>query len=181
MYTSGMRGFTALELLIVTGIAGILVLLAAPSLRSFALDSRRTVDINGFVVAVQLARSEAAKRGRPVVLCKSVDGQNCGDNEVGYETGWMVFVNEDDVRPPQRNADETVLYRYLPQSRGSISANRRLFEFRPFGWRSTNGTVTFCDERGAAAARAVIISYTGRPRTAAIGPGDRPLICAALP
>jgi type IV fimbrial biogenesis protein FimT len=175
------RGFTALELLIVMGLASLLLLIAVPSLRTFSLDGRRTVDINGFVVAVQLARSEAAKRGQPVVLCQSEDGRNCGDNGLRYGAGWMVFVNEDDVRPPQRNPAEIVLYRYLPQTRGSITANRRLFEFRPFGWRSTNGTVTFCDERGAAAARAVIISYTGRPRTSDIGPGNRPLICAALP
>jgi hypothetical protein len=40
-----------------------------------------------------------------------------------------------------------------------------------------NGTVTFCDTRGPAAARAVIISYTGRPRVSDRGPGRRPLVC----
>jgi type IV fimbrial biogenesis protein FimT len=93
----------------------------------------------------------------------------------------MVFVNTDDDRPPNRALDEALLYFHAPQTTGSISANRRLFEFRPFGWRSTNGTVTFCDDRGNAHARAVIVSYTGRPRVAAEGPGGRALKCANSP
>ena len=60
---------------------------------------------------------------------------------------------------------------------GSITANRRLFEFRPFGRRSTNGTVTFCDRRGAEQARAVVVSFTGRPRVTRNGSGMAALIC----
>jgi len=92
----------------------------------------------------------------------------------------MVFVNSDDARPPQRSEDEDLLYFHAPRMEGSISANRRLFEFRPFGWRSTNGTITFCDERGQTQARAVIVSYTGRPRVSIEGPGGRELRCARL-
>jgi type IV fimbrial biogenesis protein FimT len=152
--------------------------LAVPGFRDFLLDARRTADINGFIGAVQLARSEAAKRGEPVVLCKTADSLRCGGDELRYDAGWMVFANTDGLRPPDRSADEALLLHYQPQSRGSISANRQRFEFRAFGWRSTNGTVTFCDRRGAAAARAVIISYTGRPRTSDRGPGGRRLDCA---
>jgi type IV fimbrial biogenesis protein FimT len=93
----------------------------------------------------------------------------------------MVFVNEDERRPPDRAPGETLLYAHKPQIRGSITANRRLFEFRAFGWRSTNGTVTFCDRRGQPHARAVIVSYTGRPRVSPEGPGGRALVCAEFP
>jgi len=153
--------------------------LAVPSFRSFLLDARRTADINAFVTAVQLARSEAAKRGIPIVLCKTTDAGDCAGSEIRFDSGWMVFANTDDIRPPQRSAVEDLLLRYEPETRGSIAANRRLFEFRAFGWRSTNGTVTFCDADRRP--RAVIISYTGRPRVADIGPGGRPLVCADLP
>jgi len=37
---------------------------------------------------------------------------------------------------------------------------------------------TFCDERGPRAARAVIISQTGRPRVAASDASGDPLTCA---
>jgi len=153
--------------------------LTVPTFRGFLLDARRTADINAFVVAVQLARSEAAKRGRPVVLCKTDDTYRCAGSDIRYDSGWMVFVNTDGIRPPDRSPVEDLLLRYEPETQGSISANRRLFEFRPFGWRSTNGTVTFCDADGRP--RAVIVSYTGRPRVADIGPGNRPLVCANLP
>lgn len=158
---------------------GTLVAIGTPSVREFLIASRRTVDINGFVSAVQLARSEAAKRGTAVVVCKSIDLLTCGGDELRYDSGWIVFENSDDVRPPSRDASEPLIYAYEPVSRGSIVSNRRLYEFRSYGWRSTNGTVTFCD--ALARPRAVIVSYTGRPRVADVGPGGRPLVCADLP
>ena len=172
-------GVSLWELLCAVSLGAVALSLATPAFRSFLLDARRTADINAFVGAVQFARSEAAKRGVPVVLCKTADGRDCAGDELRYDSGWMVFVNSDDARPPHRDPSEDLLIRYEPETRGTISANRRLFEFRPFGWRSTNGTVTFCDADGRS--RAVIVSYTGRPRVADIGPGGRTLVCADLP
>ena len=171
------RGVTLLELLMVLVVAGALAAAAVPGLGALILNARRTADVNGFVTAVQLARSEAFKRGRTVVLCKTADGTRCGGSDVDFDQGWMVFVNDGSENPPRRDADEPQLYAYRPEMAGSITANRRLFEFRPFGRRSTNGTVTFCDRRGAGQARAVIVSFTGRPRVTRNGPGLRPLTC----
>lgn len=174
------HGFTLWELLWVLTIAAVLVGLGAPSLRTFLLDTRRTTDVNGLVLAIQLARSEAAKRGRPVVLCPSLDGLYCTAEPLGYTSGWIVFVNTDDDRPPRRGDAEPLLFVYKPKIEGSVTANRRLFEFRPFRKRSTNGTIVFCDVRGSSAARAVIVSYTGRPRVAPTSATGRPLVCAGL-
>ncbi len=172
-------GVSLWELLCALALGSVVAALAVPNFRSFLLDARLTADINAFVAAVQFARSEAAKRGVPVVLCKTGDGSLCAGDELRYDSGWMIFVNTDGIRPPHRNPAEDLLVRYQPETQGTISANRRLFEFRAFGWRSTNGTVTFCTADGRS--RAVIVSYTGRPRVADIGPGGRPLICADLP
>jgi type IV fimbrial biogenesis protein FimT len=177
----GNTGATLWELCVTIAIVGILVGIGAPSLRHFALDARLTADVNALVAAVQLARSEAAKRGRSVVVCKTADRVVCGGEEIDYDSGWMVFVNADDLLPPARAADEPLLLAYTPTVEGTIASNRAFYEFRAFRRRSTNGTVTFCDIRGAASARAVIVSYTGRPRVATLGPGDRPLLCAQLP
>jgi type IV fimbrial biogenesis protein FimT len=174
-------GFTLWELVWTIAIAGITLGLAVPSFEAFLLDSRRTADINAFVIAVQLARSEAAKRGRPIVLCQSPDLIRCGNDELDYGSGWIVFANDDEMRPPQRAAQEPILYAHAPELVGSISANRELFEFRPYLKRSVNGTATFCDRRGASAARAVIVSYTGRPRVDSKGPAGERLVCARLP
>lgn len=169
-------GFTLQELVLTLALTAVVVGIGAPSLTRFVLDNRRTADINAFVTAVQLARSEAAKRARPVVLCQSTDMLSCGDPD-DYGLGWIVFVNEDGKRPPARSPREPLLLGHSPASDGPIHSNRRSFEFRPFYRRSTNGTVTFCDRRGAAEARAVIISYTSRPRVADRGPGNRKLTC----
>lgn len=172
-------GFTLLELLVTLATAAVVVGLGVPSFRSLTLDARRTADVNAFVLAVQLARSEAAKRGRTVVVCKSADAQRCAGREHAFTAGFMVFVDLDGARPAQRGADEPVLFSHTPKLHGSITANRELFEFRPFLRRSTNGTVVFCDARGAAAARAVVVSYTGRPRVAAAAADGGSLECAS--
>jgi type IV fimbrial biogenesis protein FimT len=162
-------------------IGAILIGVAVPSFETFVLNARQRADINSFFTAIQLARSETSKRGRPVVLCKTRDLRRCGQNDIRYDAGWMVFVNLDDRRPLERSDAEPLLTSWTPKSEGPIHANRTEFEFRAFRRRSTNGTVTFCDRRGAPSARAVIVSYTGRPRIASRGPGNRALLCADLP
>ena len=175
------RGFTLWELLCTCLVGGIVLGLAVPSVRGVALDTRRTAEINELVLAIQLARSEASKVGRSVIVCKSADGLRCGGNDVRFDAGWIVFVDNDGARPPQRSADEPLLLAHAPLATGTITSNRGYFEFRPIQRRSVNGTVVFCDERGPAAARAVIVSYTGRPRVAAVDSGGAPLRCAGAP
>jgi type IV fimbrial biogenesis protein FimT len=173
-------GYTLWELVNTLAIVGVLLGLAVPSFSGFVLDARRTADVNAFVLAVQLARSEAAKRGRPVIVCKTLDQRSCGGTELQFDAGWMVFVNLDDDRPPARSPSEPLLYAHQPELEGTIVGNRPFFEFRPFLRRSTNGTLIFCDRRGAAAARAVIVSYTGRPRVDQVDADRKPLHCADL-
>lgn len=173
-------GFTLWELLNALALAGVLLGLGVPSFHSLVQDSRRTADVNAFVLAVQLARSEAAKRGQAVIVCKTADRQRCAGDELRFDAGWMVFVNSDDLKPPMRSATEPLLFAHQPEMAGTIVGNRAFFEFRPFRRRSTNGTLVFCDDRGPAAARAVIVSYTGRPRVDRVDPDGKPLRCADL-
>ena len=172
-------GFTLWELLCTLGVAAVALTTGVPTFRTFLLDSRLTADVNGWILAVQLARSEAAKRGRPVIVCNTDDTRRCGATNMPPDAGWMVFVNLDDGYPPQRSAREPLLYMHDPELTGTVVSNRPYYEFRP-GRRSTNGTTVFCDRRGAAAARAVIVSYTGRPRVDRVDANGRPLRCARL-
>src|SRR5690606_5423179 len=112
------RGYTLWELLVALAVAAIVLGLGVPALERLRLDIERTAAVNAFVGAVQLARSEAAKRARPVVLCKTVDFERCGGDEIRYDDGYMVFVNEDDVRPPRRSAGEPLIRAYRPSERG---------------------------------------------------------------
>jgi type IV fimbrial biogenesis protein FimT len=170
-------GFTLWELLCTIAIAGVTLGAAVPAFHRFVLDARLTSDVNGWVLAVQVARSEAAKRGRPVVVCRTDDTLHCLGQAPPASAGWMVFVNVDDELPLQRSPAEPLLYTHTPALSGTIVGNRPYYEFR-VGRRSTNGTTVFCDSRGAAAARAVIVSYTGRPRVDSRDGDGKPLHCA---
>lgn len=156
-------GWSLLELLYILLIIFILLSIATPSLERFVLDARQTTDINAFVSAVQLARSEAAKQSRVTVLCATADWTRCAAS-TAYERGWMVFVSANDADPDGLDGDRSPIFAYAPVMSGAIRSNRQRFIFRPFYKRSTNGTVTFCDRRGKSAARVVVLSYTGRPR-----------------
>ena len=46
-----------------------------------------------------------------------------------------------------------------------------------FGRHSSNGTITICDGRGSAEARAVIVSPNGRARSSKTRADGTPLIC----
>jgi type IV fimbrial biogenesis protein FimT len=170
-------GFTLWELLCTLGIAGVAFGAGVPAFNAFLLDARLTTDVNAWVLAVQLARSAAAKRGRPVLLCRTADTRHCA-GAAPASAGWMVFVNVDDAFPPQRSDFEPLLYAHTPEVQGTILGNRAYYEFRP-GRRSTNGTTVFCDRRGAEAAKAVIVSYTGRPRVDTRDGDRRVLQCPA--
>jgi type IV fimbrial biogenesis protein FimT len=173
------RGFSLWELLCTLGIAAVALSAGVPALRTFVLDARMTADVNAWVLAVQLARSEAAKRSRSVIVCRTDDAVSCGGAGLPGRAGFMVFVNLDDAYPLHRAHDEPLLYVHTPEIAGSIVGNRPYYEFRP-GRRSTNGTTVFCDARGAQHAKAVIVSYTGRPRVSTRDADGRPLHCAAL-
>jgi type IV fimbrial biogenesis protein FimT len=170
-------GFTLWELLCTLVIAGVALAAGVPAFSSFVLDARRTADINGWVLAVHVARSESLKRSRPVVVCLTSDTWQCVDDPTAG--GWMVYVNLDDRFPPTRSASEPLLFNHVVESIGTVVSNRPYYEFRPRR-RSTNGTIVFCDRRGPAAAKAVIVSYTGRPRVDARDADGRPLRCAEL-
>ena len=174
-----LRGFTLWELLCTLSIAAVALTAGIPAFRSFLLDARLTSDVNGWVLAVQIARSEAAKRGRPVILCRTDDTWHCGGSDLPRDAGWMVYVNVDDEYPPRRSPSEPLLYVHDPEIAGTVVSNRPYFEFR-VRRRSTNGTTVFCDQRGAAAAKAVIVSYTGRPRVDRVDADRHPLTCAGL-
>ena len=173
------RGFTLWELLCTVGVAGITLAAGIPAFRTVVLDARLTADVNGWILAIQLARNEAAKLGRPVIVCQTDDTQRCGTTELPSDAGWMVYVNLDDGYPPQRSAAEPLLYMHQRELTGSVTSNRPYYEFRP-GRRSTNGTIVLCDARGVLAARAVIVSYTGRPRVDRVDADRRPLRCARV-
>ena len=158
-------GFTLWELIHVVAIAGIALGLGVPALQNVVLDVRRLSALQSLVTAIRFARNEAQKSGRDLVLCPSVDASACTQTR-DFGSGWIVFEPMGGASARQRPGAARVLHAGRPSREITLPANRPSFEFRPFPRRSTNGTFTYCDPRGDAEHRAVIVSYTGRPRIA---------------
>ena len=159
------RGYTLIELLIGLAVVATTLAWGVPSFGSFLRDAARTREVNQFIQAVYVARSEAIKRNGVVSLCPSRNGATCSPSSL-WATGWLVFVNLDRDSPAARDNGEELLRVYPPWESGQISSNRTTLSFRPFGQSGVTATITFCDDRGSTAARAVIISQTGLPRVA---------------
>ncbi|HWP94152.1 MAG TPA: GspH/FimT family pseudopilin [Gammaproteobacteria bacterium] len=176
---SRQRGLSLIELLVTLAIAAIVCNFALPSLVDFIKDARRTAVINELLGSLWYARNEAVTRNAQIVVCKSRDGRTCGGADVRWEAGWIVFHNRDADQPPVVDGEEPVLMVYGTLRQGArLHANRNYFTFQPLGTRSVNGTLVYCDDRGSHAARAVIVSVTGRPRVASRDAAGRPLSCA---
>ncbi len=171
------RGYTLPELVFTMAIALGLLGWGVPTLRDLQRNAARTREVNQFIQAVYLARSEAIKRNGVVSLCPSLDGDRCAPPGAPWHSGWIVFVNLDRDSPAVRDDDEDLLRVYAPWDRGAVNANRATLSFRPFGQMGVTATFTFCDDRGPAAARAVIISQTGRPRVSDRSASNGPLTC----
>lgn len=85
-------GFTLTELIITVAIAAIVMAIGVPAFQDTIRSNRMVTHTNDFIGSLNLARSEAIKRGRRVALCKSTDGAAC-TNADNWEKGWIVFVD----------------------------------------------------------------------------------------
>jgi type IV fimbrial biogenesis protein FimT len=171
------RGVTLPELVFTLAIAAGLLGWGIPTFQETTRNAARTREVNQFIQAVYLARSEAIKRNGVVSLCPSLDGDRCAPTGTPWQRGWIIFVNADRDSPAVRDAGEELLRAYAPWARGAVRANRTTLSFRPFGQTGVTATFTFCDDRGTRAARAVIISQTGRPRVSDRSASNTPLAC----
>lgn len=174
-----MGGYTLPELMATIVIMALLATIATPSFIQLRQDAERTAVVNGFLHTVYRARSEAIKRSKVVSLCKSHDGDTCDHKAPGWSSGWMMFVNRDRDELPWRDEGEEIIATGPGWENGRITSNRVAFTFRPTTQTHVNGTFVFCDSRGSAAARAIIISHTGRPRVSTRDANNKALPCAA--
>ncbi len=171
-------GTTLAELLLALAVLGVLISLSVSGFSTLFAEARMTSQVNNLVHTLHLARQKSRALGTDVVLCKSANGLQCSSSSA-WHNGWLLFANTNGDTPPKINPGERLLVTHGSLHGLQISANRRAFSMRPFGRRATNGTLTFCDHRGGGSARAVVLSYTGKPRVTRQDTGGNPLTCPA--
>lgn len=175
------RAFSLFELLITLVVASILTSLAVPAFKQLIVHTRLTTQVNGLLTDLHLARSEAIKRGQPVVLCKSQDGQYCTGDDAWHE-GWVMFVdsNFNHLVDP----DETIIRVQGAQSSLKTRLNasggshrNHYLGYRPDGMSGKRGTFTICDPSAPNQARAIILYWTGRARVSDKSDDGHALTC----
>jgi type IV fimbrial biogenesis protein FimT len=137
-------GFTLVELIVTVAIAGILVGLAIPSFTSIIRSNRLTTYTNEFVTALNLARSEAIKRGEQVTITRK------SATEKVWEEGWDVFVDIKDS--PVGNTlntfdddDDSTLCETNDDGSPKEDCRLRTYDALPSGFYIRSGGTTYKD------------------------------------
>lgn len=172
----GAGGYSLYELIGTIGLVALVMSLGVPSFGRILAEHRLRVDVDTLFHAIHLARKESVFRRREVTLCPSPDGEHCVPG-FDWSRGFVMFVNLDRDSPVEHDVKEPLLMRYATSSHNQIVANRRTFSFRTTALRATNGTFILCDKARRGRARALIVSYTGRPRVTRVERDGKPRRC----
>jgi type IV fimbrial biogenesis protein FimT len=88
------NGFTLIELLITMVVVAILLMVGVPGFKQLVKNNRISGQAGKLIMALQVARSEAVKRGAATVICASTDQLTCsGDSD--WASGWIAFSDLD--------------------------------------------------------------------------------------
>ena len=182
-------GFTLIELMITLFVAIILAGVAVPNMRGFAQNSQISSQTNDLVADLNFARSEAIKRGGSnVIVCKSTNPMagtpTCDTVATSpWGIGRIIFVdaNGDNQYTTAAPSDTLLRVRGTLEGSNTLMANAgstvtpNLSSYIAF---TRSGLTTLappagvdpphhfklCDDRGAAKARGITISTTGRTK-----------------
>ena len=169
--------FTAVELLITLTLVAILLAFGVPSYKTFVANNRMTAQYNQVLASLNLARSEAVKRGSSVTICKSSDGASCDTGGNHWEEGWIVFADtgtigsaagdtilqvaghlkgDNTLRPSMAAGSATAFDNYVTFKGSGIAYGSG------GGATGQAGSLALCDTRGVQEAKAININASGR-------------------
>lgn len=166
-------GFTLVELIVTVAVVGLLAAITIPNMRVFIQNARVTSQANDLLADLNLARSEASKRGVNLVACPSSSSEAatpaCDTGNL-WERGWIIFA--DTNGDGALGSDEQVVRAHSALEGANTlrhnQAGMNTLVYSPSGTTSptpASGTriiFSVCDDRGVSKARGVTIETTGR-------------------
>lgn len=135
-------GFTLIELIVTLAIVAILVTLAAPSFRDITINNRIEAASAGLAADLTFARSEAVRRGVPVVVCPT-DAAAAGCAGSSWNAPRLVFVDMEDDPLTLDAADVLLRLGEAPSSQDMLTARPQLEHLRFLPNGTVNAVVTF--------------------------------------
>jgi len=184
MYTRSIKnyrnGFTLIELLVTIAIVGIVMSIAIPNFTETIRSSRLTTNANEFVTSLNIAKSEAIKRGVQITILRS------GATAAQWEDGWSIFVDingtegfvdDGDTSLCEVNSEGIAIEDCLLKTYSALSSGFTLrtggstyqnyIAYTPTGMStvSIGDTFRLCDSSADnTKSRAIIINSVGRSR-----------------
>lgn len=94
------RGLTLIELMVTLAVAIVLLAAGIPLFSGMAANNRAAAQTNALTTALNVARSEAVRRGTTIALCTHasplpVSSPACVTSDPDWRNGWFVFADED--------------------------------------------------------------------------------------
>ena len=154
------KGFTLTELLMVLIIMSVTLAIGLPNVQSLIISSRLTSSANAMVSALQLARFEALKEQKNVVIANK-NGQ--------WANGWIVFIDEktgSQALNNQLDSNEFILANFDALHSSLVvkipTTYKNYVYYDKYGQINVNGTFSFCSSGVLQDFRSVVIALTGR-------------------
>lgn len=172
------KGFTLFELMITLAIAAIITAIALPGFVGSIRNNRLTTTNNEFIATLNLARSEAIKRGVSISIRKVDDDSATKlSNSANWEDGWDIFTDADN--DGKFEAGDTLIrtYQAIPGNY-TLRGDAEFSDFIRFDStglsnnKNNVGSFVLCDSGDgntspeANTAKLILINTIGRPRTA---------------
>jgi type IV fimbrial biogenesis protein FimT len=139
-------GFTLIELLVSMVVLGVIVVISAGSFTSLISSARMTGEISSLQGALNLARSEAIKRGYSVSVCPAAGASNTTascDTDTIWSNGWVILAatatSTATVKPPLFISPGVTHGDTLTSSLGTYPT------FTQAGYTFYSGTITLHD------------------------------------
>lgn len=170
--TITVKGLTLVELMLVLVVLAIVATASAPAMRGLLQGNQLRLESHRLLAALNLARSEAILRNKPVSLCPSPMARTGVAGCSGtYEEGWLVYTNPDRDKVVDTGTDEVIqVFAGMPPgyrltNRSGTRTAFELINYLPDGTSRSNRTLLFCPPPPVAApSRSIIINTVGRAR-----------------